>query len=124
LFCEILIYSKFFLQLIPKILSHKSINQVRKDQIMTNKLYVGNLPFSATEDSIKELFAEAGTVTSANVIVDRDTNRSKGFGFVEMSTDEEAGTAINTFNGKDLDGRALKVSLAKPREPRSNTNRW
>ncbi|MBT3260738.1 RNA-binding protein [bacterium] len=91
---------------------------------MSNKLYVGNLPFSATEDSIRELFAEAGTVTSATVIVDRDTNRSKGFGFVEMSTDEEANKAISTFDGKDLDGRALKVSVARPREDRSSNNRW
>ena len=91
---------------------------------MSNKLYVGNLPFSATEDSIRELFAEAGTVTAATVIVDRDTNRSKGFGFVEMSTDEEANKAISTFDGKDLDGRALKVSVARPREDRSSNNRW
>jgi cold-inducible RNA-binding protein len=91
---------------------------------MSNKLYVGNLPYSADENSIKELFTEAGTVTSATVIVDRDTNRSKGFGFVEMSTDEEAATAISTFNGKDLDGRDLKVSLAKPRENRTSNNRW
>jgi RNA recognition motif-containing protein len=91
---------------------------------MSNKLYVGNLPFSATEDSVRELFAEAGTVTSATVIVDRDTNRSKGFGFVEMSTDEEANKAISTFDGKDLDGRALKVSVARPREDRSSNNRW
>ncbi|MFC1483290.1 RNA recognition motif domain-containing protein [Candidatus Margulisiibacteriota bacterium] len=91
---------------------------------MTNKLYVGNLPFSANENSLKELFSESGTVTSVAVIVDRDTNRSKGFGFVEMSTGEEANNAISTFNGKDLDGRALKVSLAKPRENRSSNNRW
>jgi RNA recognition motif-containing protein len=91
---------------------------------MKNKLYVGNLPFSADDNSINELFAEAGTVTSATVIVDRDTNRSKGFGFVEMSTDDEAAAAVEAFNGRDLDGRALKVSLAKPREPRQNTNRW
>lgn len=92
---------------------------------MQNKLYVGNLPFSANESSLREFFAAAGTVTSATVIVDRETNRSKGFGFVEMSTEEEANNAVNTFNGKDLDGRALKVSLAKPREPRSTSNnRW
>jgi cold-inducible RNA-binding protein len=91
---------------------------------MTNKLYVGNLPFSSTEDSIKELFSEAGTVTSATIIVDRDTNRSKGFGFIEMSSAEEATAAIESFNGKDLDGRDLKVSLAKPREPRTTNNRW
>ena len=91
---------------------------------MTNKLYVGNLPFSTTEEAIKELFSEAGTVTSATIIVDRDTNRSKGFGFIEMNSAEEATAAIESFNGKDLDGRDLKVSLAKPREPRTNNNRW
>ncbi len=91
---------------------------------MTNKLYVGNLPFSATEDSLKELFSESGTVTSATVIMDRDTNRSKGFGFVEMSTDEEATKAIELLNGKDVDGRALKVNIAKPRENSPRRNNW
>ena len=92
---------------------------------MTNKLYVGNLPYSANDSSIKELFSECGTVTSSSVIIDRDTNRSKGFGFVEMSTQEEAQKVINTFNGKDLDGRALKVNLAKPQEKRTTSNnRW
>jgi RNA recognition motif-containing protein len=89
---------------------------------MKNKLYVGNLPFSVNEDSLKEMFSEAGTVTSATVIVDKDTNRSKGFGFIEMSTEEEASNAIDTLNGKDLDGRALNVSLAKPKVDRPN--RW
>jgi cold-inducible RNA-binding protein len=88
---------------------------------MTNKLYVGNLPFSATNESLTELFSEAGSVTSANVIMDRDTGRSKGFGFVEMGNDEQAQTAVSSFNGRDLDGRDLKVSLAKPREPRTNS---
>ncbi len=91
---------------------------------MNNKLYVGNLPFSATNDSITESFSVAGTVTSANVIVDRDTNRSKGFGFVEMGTEEEANAAIEALNGKDMGGRDLKVSLAKPREARPSNNRW
>ncbi len=91
---------------------------------MQNKLYVGNLPFSATESSMREFFAAAGTITSATVIVDRETNRSKGFGFVEMSTEAEATNAVNNFNGKELDGRALKVSLAKPKESRPSNNRW
>ena len=90
---------------------------------MTNKLYVGNLPFSATNSSLNELFSVAGTVTSATVIMDRDTDRSKGFGFVEMSSSEEAKDAISALNGKDVDGREIKVSLAKPKEPRSN-NRY
>ncbi len=92
---------------------------------MQNKLYVGNLPFSATNDSITETFSEVGTVNSANVIMDRETNRSKGFAFVEMSTEAEATKAISTFNGKDLNGRDLKVSLAKPKEDRpASNNRW
>lgn len=91
---------------------------------MTNKLYVGNLPFSATDDSLKELFAAAGTVTSVNIIMDRETNHSKGFGFVEMNSEEEATKAIELYNGKDLDGRALKVNVAKPREERPRNNNW
>lgn len=85
---------------------------------MTNKLYVGNLPYSTTDSSLRELFSEYGTVTSASVIQDRDTGRSKGFGFVEMTTGEEAEAVINGLNGKDLDGRQLKISIAKPRESR------
>ncbi len=86
---------------------------------MTNKLYVGNLPFSATDDSIKELFAEAGTVNNVTVIIDRDTNQSKGFGFIEMGSGEEANEAIERLNGKSFEGRELKVNLAKPRESRN-----
>jgi RNA recognition motif-containing protein len=85
---------------------------------MGNKLYVGNLPFSATDDSLREMFAQAGQVESARVIMDRDTGRSKGFGFVEMSTDREANDAIKKFNGMDLDGRALTVNEARPMAPR------
>jgi len=91
---------------------------------MKNKLYVGNLPFSSDDDQLRELFSESGTVTSVNVIVDRDTNRSKGFGFIEMSTDEEATKAIENLDGQELDGRALKVNLAKPREARPPRNNW
>jgi RNA recognition motif-containing protein len=85
---------------------------------MGNKLYVGNLPFSATEDSLREMFAQAGQVESAKIITDRDTGRSKGFGFVEMSTDQEASEAIKKFNGQDLDGRSLTVNEARPMAPR------
>lgn len=81
---------------------------------MGNKLYVGNLPFSATDDSLKEMFAQAGQVESARIITDRDTGRSKGFGFVEMSTQQEASDAINKFNGADFDGRSLTVNEARP----------
>lgn len=86
---------------------------------MGRKLYVGNLPFSVTESTINDMFAPHGTVESANLITDRDTGRSKGFGFVEMSTDEEAQNAINELNGKEIDGRALTVNEARPKAPRS-----
>jgi RNA recognition motif-containing protein len=86
---------------------------------MGKKLYVGNLAFQTSSQDLQELFAQAGTVESAQVIEDRDTGRSKGFGFVEMSTDDEAAAAIEQFNGKDLAGRALTVNEARPRENRS-----
>jgi RNA recognition motif-containing protein len=85
---------------------------------MGKKLYVGNLPFSATEQSLTETFAQCGTVESAKIITDRDTGRSKGFGFVEMSSDAEAQAAIEKFNGKDYGGRPLTVNEAKPMAPR------
>src|SRR5205807_6116001 len=86
---------------------------------MSTKLYVGNLAFQTTSQELQELFAQAGTVESASVVEDRDTGRSRGFAFVEMSTKEEATAAIDQFNGKELSGRALKVNEAKPRENRS-----
>lgn len=85
---------------------------------MASKLFIGSLAWGTTDDSLKSFFEQAGTVVSANVIVDRETNRSKGFGFVEMSSDEEAKKAIDELNGKDLDGRAIVVSEARPREER------
>ena len=85
---------------------------------MSKKLYVGNLAFQTTSQNLEQLFASAGTVESASVIEDRDTGRSKGFAFVEMSTDEEAAAAIEQFNGKEVAGRTLKVNEAKPRENR------
>jgi len=85
---------------------------------MSNKLYVGNLSFETTENSLTDLFSQAGKVTSANLIQDKFTGKSRGFAFVEMSTSEEANKAIETFNGKDLDGRALTVNIARPREDR------
>lgn len=85
---------------------------------MGNKLYVGNLPFSATDDSLREMFQQAGAVESARVITDRDSGRSKGFGFVEMSTEQEATAAINKFNGADFEGRSLTVNEARPMAPR------
>ena len=85
---------------------------------MGKKLYVGNLPFSATEQDLSQTFAECGTVDSVKIITDRDTGRSKGFGFVEMSTDQEAQEAISKFNGADYGGRAMTVNEAKPMAPR------
>lgn len=85
---------------------------------MANKLFVGSLAFSATDADLEEFFKAVGTVVSAKVIMDRDTNRSKGFGFVEMSTDEEAQAAIQQLDGKELSGRAVNVSEARPREER------
>jgi RNA recognition motif-containing protein len=82
------------------------------------KLYVGNLAFSTSSQDLQELFAQAGQVESANVIEDRDTGRSRGFGFVEMSSKEEGEAAIAQFNGKEINGRALNVNEAKPRENR------
>ena len=86
---------------------------------MGNKLYVGNLPFSATDDSLKEMFQQAGQVDSARIITDRDTGRSKGFGFVEMSNQQEATAAIAKFNGADFEGRSLTVNEARPMAPRT-----
>lgn len=85
---------------------------------MGKKLYVGNLPFSATDDSLQEIFAQAGSVQSAKIITDRDTGRSKGFGFVEMSTDQEAADAIQKFNGAEYGGRNMTVAEARPIAPR------
>lgn len=85
---------------------------------MATKLFVGSLAWATTDDSLKDFFAAAGTVVSASVIMDRETNRSKGFGFVEMSSDEEAKAAVDQLNGKELDGRAVVVSEARPREDR------
>jgi len=92
---------------------------------MEAKLYVGNLPYSIRDDSLQELFAQAGNVVSATVITDRESGRSKGFGFVEMSSSEEADKAIRMFNGYSVDGRDLRVSIARPREerPRSGGGR-
>lgn len=85
---------------------------------MGKKLYVGNLPFSATEQILTDTFSQCGTVDSVKIITDRDTGRSKGFGFVEMSQDSEAQSAITKFNGADYEGRAMTVNEAKPMAPR------
>ncbi|MDQ3219261.1 MAG: RNA-binding protein [Acidobacteriota bacterium] len=86
---------------------------------MSMKLYVGNLSFDTSNSELQELFATIGTVESATVVEDRDTGRSRGFGFVEMSTKEEGDNAIDQLNGKEINGRELKVNEAKPRENRA-----
>lgn len=86
------------------------------EYLMNNKVYVGNLPYSVRDEELKNHFAQIGEITSATVIMDRRTNRSKGFGFVEFANAEDANRAIEELNGKDLDGRELRVSMARPRQ--------
>lgn len=88
---------------------------------MAAKLFVGSLSWDTTDNSLKDFFSQAGTVNSAQVIMDKYTGKSRGFGFVEMSTDEEAKKAIETLNGQTLDGRAIAVNEAKPMAPRDNS---
>lgn len=87
---------------------------------MASKLYVGGLPYSTTNEELEAAFAKAGNVTSATVIIDKMSGRSKGFGFVEMSTDDEAKAAIDMFNGQDFGGRNISVSEARPMQPRTD----
>jgi RNA recognition motif-containing protein len=86
---------------------------------MSNKLFVGNLSFNTTENDLNDAFAAHGTVTETNLMMDRETGRPRGFGFVTMSSADEANKAIEALNGKEMDGRALTVNVAKPREERS-----
>lgn len=86
---------------------------------MAKKLYVGSLPYKTTDADLQEMFSQAGTVTSATVISDKFSGRSKGFGFVEMASDEEALKAIEMFNGKEIDGRTIVVNEARPMQPRA-----
>lgn len=90
---------------------------------MNNKLYVGGIPYSTTNEDLKAHFSAAGTVTSAQIIIDKMTNRSKGFGFVEMSSDEEAQKAIAMFHDQDFGGRKLTVNVARPLAPREDRPR-
>ena len=108
------------------ILDPKSGNSLLKAPIcrtakhhMSNKLFVGNLSFNTTENDLNDAFAAHGTVTEANLMMDRTTGRPRGFGFVTMSSAEEAGKAMEALNGRELDGRALTVNVAKPREERA-----
>lgn len=86
---------------------------------MGKKLYVGNLPFSATEDSLKEAFSKFGTVETVTIITDRNTGQSRGFGFIELSSEGEAAEAVGKMNSAEMDGRALKVSVALAKKPRA-----
>ncbi len=88
------------------------------------KIYVGNLSFNSTDQDLAAMFREFGEVTSASVVMDRETGRSRGFGFVEMPDDSAAMQAIQGVNGKEIDGRTLNVNEARPREPRSGGSRW
>ncbi len=85
---------------------------------MGNKLYVGNLPFSTTDDSLRDAFGQCGTVTDVMIALDRQTGRSRGFGFITFSNDEEAAAAVEKFHGTDMDGRTIQVNEARPREER------
>jgi len=85
---------------------------------MANKLFIGSLPFTTTSDELKDIFAKVGEVTSANVVTDKMTGRSRGFGFVEMAKDEDAKAAIEKLNGSDVGGRKIFVSEARPQAPR------
>jgi RNA recognition motif-containing protein len=91
---------------------------------MSQKIYVGNLGYSIENSMLADKFAEYGTVESAKIIIDRDTNRSKGFGFVEMSSSSEAARAISELNGTEFGGRAINVTEAKPMAPRDNNRRY
>jgi RNA recognition motif-containing protein len=90
----------------------------KESKQMGTRLYVGNLSFNTTEGELQRMFEQAGKVTSCNIIMDKFTNKSRGFAFVEMATQDEANKAIATLNGKDVDGRALTVNEARPREER------
>jgi RNA recognition motif-containing protein len=90
---------------------------------MSKKIYVGNLSFNTNEDALRDCFSGFGEIASVKIIVDRDSGRSKGFGFVEMNSEEEANAAIQSLNGKDLDGRPIRVNEAQERPPREQRSR-
>src|SRR5207249_159653 len=96
------------------------MSSASRRRFMGKKLYVGNLPFNTTDESLNEIFSQAGSVQSAKIITDRDTGRSKGFGFVEMSSDQEAADAIQKFNGAEYGGRNMTVAEARPMAPRED----
>lgn len=90
---------------------------------MAKKLFVGGIPYTTTDDQLKEFFSQVGTVASAQIITDKFSGRSKGFGFVEMSSDEEANKAIETLNGTELEGRSIAVNEARPKTDRGDRDR-
>lgn len=96
-------------------LSGVSIKRPKQEQLVATNIYVGNLPFSTDSNELENLFSEHGAVSSAHVITDRDTGRSRGFGFVEMESDDAAQAAISALNGADMGGRELTVNVARPR---------
>jgi RNA recognition motif-containing protein len=98
-----------------KLVQPEPDHTVRRRRIVAKKLYVGNLSYGVTSETLRELFAQHGNVDSADVIMDRSTGRSKGFGFVEMSSDDEAESAMSALDGQEHDGRALRVNEAKPK---------
>lgn len=94
-----------------------------QDDVQQNKLFVGGISWGTSDDQLRDFFSQAGTVTSATIIRDKHSNRSKGFGFVEMSTPDEAQKAIEMFDGQEMDGRTINVSVARPKAPRDNDRR-
>ncbi len=104
--------------LVTSVNSYVSTNNGRKEDSMSKKLFVGSLSWNTTDESLQQFFSQAGNVVSAKVITDRESGRSRGFGFVEMSTEEEAQKAVAELNDKELDGRTIKVNEAKPMEDR------
>jgi len=114
---------RFIEAILIRSFSLRSLKKEKRYIYMSMKLYVGNLAFQTSSEDLQQLFAQAGTVESASVVEDRETGRSRGFGFVEMSSKEEGEKAIEQFNGKDFGGRNLTVNEAKPRENRSGGGR-
>src|SRR5512134_709823 len=111
--------ARVFGPLLPPFLEFKTMSSLKEEPHMGSKLYVGGLPYSATEQQLSDLFGAHGTVASARIISDKFTGQSRGFGFVEMSSDSEAKAAITALNGSDMGGRSLTVNEAKPMEQRS-----
>jgi RNA recognition motif-containing protein len=110
--------SRVFGPLLPPFLELKTMSSSKEEPHMGSKIYVGGLPYSATEQQLSDLFGAHGAVASARIITDKFTGQSRGFGFVEMSSDSEAQAAITALNGSDMGGRTLTVNEARPQEPR------